>query len=76
MTKQNSFEAKLARLEEIAAKMEDDSLNLDECAKLFEEGLKLSKALSAKLAEIKFKVERLKAKNGELSLDPFEDENA
>ncbi|MDR1123533.1 MAG: exodeoxyribonuclease VII small subunit [Elusimicrobiota bacterium] len=73
MTKQNTFEAKLARLEEIVNILDGESLNLDDAAKLFEEGVALSKELSLKLKEVKFKVQTLKAKGAELELEPFDD---
>ncbi|MDR0734802.1 MAG: exodeoxyribonuclease VII small subunit [Elusimicrobiota bacterium] len=74
MTKQNTFEAKLARLEEIVNILDGESLNLDDAAILFEEGTELSKQLSLKLKEIKFKVEALRAKGADLELEPFSDE--
>ncbi len=52
MTTKNTFEAKLSRLEEIIAQLDDENLNLDDSAKLFEEGVKLSKDLSTKLSEV------------------------
>ncbi|MDR0953686.1 MAG: exodeoxyribonuclease VII small subunit [Elusimicrobiota bacterium] len=76
MTKKtnDTFEAKLSRLEEIVAELDSEEVNLDDSAKLFEEGLQLSKDLSAKLSEIKFKVEMLKVKGKELSTEPFDAE--
>ena len=73
MSKQNTFEAKLARLEEIVNVLDGESLNLDDAAKLFEEGTEISKQLSLKLKEIKFKVEALRAKGEDLELEPFEE---
>lgn len=73
MTKQNTFEAKLARLEEVVNILDGESLNLDDAAKLFEEGAALSKELSLKLKEVKFKVEALRAKGADLELEPFDE---
>ena len=72
MTKKLTFEDKLARLEEIISKLDSEEINLDDSAKLFEEGVDLSKELTAKLSEVKFKVETLKAKGKELTLEPFD----
>ncbi len=74
MTKKLTFEDKLARLEEIISKLDSEEINLDDSAKLFEEGVDLSKELTAKLSEVKFKVETLKAKGKELTLEPFDAE--
>ena len=43
MTKKLTFEDKLARLEEIISKLDSEEINLDDSAKLFEEGVDLSK---------------------------------
>ena len=72
MTKKLTFEDKLTRLEEIISKLDSEEINLDDSAKLFEEGVDLSKELTAKLSEVKFKVEMLKAKGKELTLEPFD----
>lgn len=74
MTKKLTFEDKLTRLEEIISKLDSEEINLDDSAKLFEEGVTLSKELTAKLSEVKFKVETLKAKGKELTLEPFDTE--
>lgn len=72
MTKKNTFEEKLQRLEDIVAQLDSENLNLDDSAKLFEEGTELSKELSRSLKDIKFKVEALKAKGKDLQLEPFD----
>lgn len=77
MSKKNTFEAKLARLEEIVNALDGDTIPLEESSKLFEEGLILSKELTEKLNEVKFKVETLKEKGSSLVLEPFDkEENA
>lgn len=55
MSKKNTFETKLARLEEIVNLLDSETIALEESAKLFEEGVALSKELSEKLNEVKFK---------------------
>lgn len=75
MTKK-TFETQLARLEEIVAALEAEQTDLDASVKLFEEGLTLSRELSKKLEDVKFKVSALKRKGEELSLEPFEAKEA
>lgn len=67
------FEEKLSRLEEIVALLEEEQTDLDASVKLFEEGISLSKEMSAKLQEVKFKVSALKKKGAELLTEPFEE---
>lgn len=75
MTKK-TFETQLARLEEIVAALEAEQTDLDASVKLFEEGLTLSRELSKKLEDVKFKVSALKRKEEELALEPFEAKEA
>ena len=75
MTKK-TFETQLARLEEIVAALEAEQTDLDASVKLFEEGLTLSRELSKKLEDIKFKVSALKRKGEELVLETFEAKEA
>ena len=78
--KTNTFEEKLTRLEEIVTLLDSDTIKLEESSKLFEEGIALSKELSEKLNEVKFKVDTLTQKGKDLVLEPFDktetDENA
>ena len=69
-----TFEKKLEKLEQIIAQLENPSLELEQSAKIFEEGLSLSKELSAQLGEVKNKVEILKKQGSELKLETFEEE--
>lgn len=69
----NSFEDKLNRLEEIVALLEEEQTDLDASVKLFEEGIALSKEMSTKLQEVKFKVKALKKKGAELLTEPFKE---
>ena len=69
-----TFEKKLEKLEQIIAQLENPSLELEQSAKIFEEGLALSKELSAQLSEVKNKVEILKKQGSELKLETFEEE--
>ena len=54
-----TFEERLARLEEISAQIRDGEVPLDEAAGLFEEGVRLAKALDKELQKIDRKVEQL-----------------
>ncbi len=67
-----SFEAQLNRLEEIVAKLEEEQTDLDASVKLFEEGIALSKEMTQKLQEVKFKVTALKKKGAALLTEPFD----
>lgn len=53
------FEKKLARLEEIVAKMEGGELSLEDSLKLFEEGVKNSRECQKQLTEAEEKVKVL-----------------
>ena len=51
------FEKELKRLEEIASKMENKTISLDESIALYEEGIKITKKLEEALKEAEKKVE-------------------
>jgi exodeoxyribonuclease VII small subunit len=71
------FETLLRRLEEIVGKMDAGGLSLEECMKLYEEGIGKSDRLTAMLGEARDRVMKLVAdKNGNVSLEPFDQENA
>jgi exodeoxyribonuclease VII small subunit len=53
------FESRLERLEELAEKIKDQELPLEEAIKVFEEGIKLSKGLKKELDKIQGRVEML-----------------
>ncbi len=55
----SDFEQRLQRLEEIAEQLRDGSIQVDEAAELFEEGVKLARALDSELQRIERKVEIL-----------------
>ncbi len=58
--KEKSFEAMLARLQEISEVLEDENTGLEESIKLYEEGIKLSKSCYGKLKNAELKVTELK----------------
>ncbi len=57
--KKLSFEEAYAALEQIAEKLSDNSITLDESVKLYEEGVKLSKYCAEALEAAKQKIEKL-----------------
>ena len=70
-----SFEENMERLEEIVSKMESGDLLLDDALCYYEEGIKLSRACYAKLADAEKKIEKLlKKKTAEETVE-FETRN-
>lgn len=57
--KSEKFEVSLQRLEEIAQKLEEGDLSLEDSLKAFEEGMSLVKACEKRLSEAQRKVEIL-----------------
>ena len=68
------FEEALERLERIVEKLESGDVPLDEALKQYEEGVKLSRRCTQKLAEVERKVEILtKTLAGGLKAEPFDE---
>ena len=66
------FEDTFKKLEAIVNKLETGDLSLEESVKLFEEGMRLSRICSQRLAEVQKKVEiLLKADDGTPISQPF-----
>ena len=57
--KSKTFEASMARLDEIVELLQENEQPLDETIKLFEEGLKLVKDCEGKLREFETRVKEL-----------------
>ncbi|MGA2381251.1 MAG: exodeoxyribonuclease VII small subunit [Spirochaetia bacterium] len=53
------FEQRLERLEQLAEKLRDGKIPLEEAVSLFEEGMKLSKSLEKDLSRVERRVEIL-----------------
>jgi exodeoxyribonuclease VII small subunit len=73
------FEKAMSRLEEIVEELEKGELDIDKSLQIFEEGIKMSRICSKKLAEAEAKIEKLtKDKKGELvtELFPLADDDA
>ncbi len=72
MKQEQTFEAALAKLEEIVRHLEKGDLALDDSLKAFEEGIKWSRMCEQKLTEAKGKIETLvKGQNGEMKAVNF-----
>lgn len=72
------FEKAMKRLEEIVEKLEKGDLDIDKSLEIFEEGIKMSRICSKKLAEAEKRIEKLtRNEKGELiaELFPVEDDN-
>lgn len=71
--KEEKFEELLARLEEIVATLEAGELDLEAALAAFEEGVKLSRHLSARLSQAEERIEiLLRTAEGELKPAPFD----
>jgi len=69
-----SFEARIERLEAIAARLEDDDLDLDTALALFEEGVAELRAASAVLARAETRLKQLnEAADGVFRIDELRD---
>jgi len=68
------FEKAMKRLEQIVEDLEKGDLDIDKSLEMFEEGIKMSRLCSKKLAEAESKIEKLtKDKKGELGAELFSD---
>jgi len=75
--KEESFESILQKLEENVAELESGELSLEEALRLFEEGIKLSRVLTKRLAEAEESVKKLvKTGEGDLRLEDFDGEQS
>ena len=73
MSKEMKFETALGKLEEIVKQLEEGDLSLDDSLKMFEEGVKLSRVCSTKLAAAERRIEILmKSDEGKTEPIPFD----
>lgn len=70
-----NFESSIKELEEIAEKLSDGEVSLDEAIELFENGMKLSKSCQKMLEDAEKKVNILLEKDGEMKKQSFESED-
>lgn len=74
--KEENFEIKLKKLEDIVLKLENEETPLEDAIKLFEVGVNISKELNQKLTEIKGKIEVIKKDaQGKIKIEDLEDDN-
>ena len=74
-TPQPDFEAALAELEKIVAKMESGEQTLEEAMKSFQRGIELTRTCQQGLREAEQRVEKLIRKNGELATEPLQNKD-
>jgi exodeoxyribonuclease VII small subunit len=68
-----SFEADLAKLEDIVHRLEEGNLTLDESLKLYEDGVAAYRRCHSALSDAELKVRKLvETVEGELEEEPFE----
>lgn len=75
MAKKITFEEALAKLEEIAERLEGGDISLDEALKKFDEGVKMVAFCNEKLEEAQRKVDLLLKKGSGVSSEPFVPQN-
>lgn len=74
--KSDNFESQLKRLEEIVKSLEGGQLPLEESLKIFEEGVRLSRACHEKLSLAERKVELLlQEQGGAIVTEPFPEDH-
>ena len=71
--KSTSFETTISELENIVSQLESGDLELEQSLKLFERGIELTRLSQNKLQEAEQKVKILMDKQGELTLEPFQE---
>ena len=75
-TKAPDFETALSELEALVEKMERGDLSLDESLQQFERGVQLTRSCQQALKDAEQKVQVLLEKDGQITLEPFEDDDA
>lgn len=69
---ERTFEAALARLEEVVRRLESGDVPLEEAVILFEEGVRLARSCSERLTTVEKKIEQLvSTEDGTYVLKPF-----
>lgn len=66
MEKEQSFEEKLAELEQIVSELESGNVNLDDAIDKYTKAMKLAKDCSNKLTKATEKINKILLENGEL----------
>jgi exodeoxyribonuclease VII small subunit len=68
------FESSMEELEKLVEQMEQGDISLEESLKAFERGIKLTRTCQQALLDAEQKVQVLLEKNGQQTLEPFNDE--
>ncbi len=68
--KAERFEVQLERLEKIVARLEDESVGLEEALDLFERGMQLARTCRGRLEQVEQRVSRLLA-SGDGAVEPI-----
>lgn len=71
-----TFEDNLRRLEEVVGKLEQGELPLDEAIKLYQEGMRLSKSCSERLAAVESEIKKLVIENNNVRIESLGDADA
>lgn len=69
------FEAALTELEKIVEKMESGEQNLEEALAAFQRGIELTRTCQKGLKEAEQRVDKLLAENGEVRIEPHNDDD-
>ena len=70
----SAFEESMEELEKLVELMEQGDISLEESLKAFERGIKLTRTCQQALQEAEQKVHILLEKNGQQTLEPFNNE--
>lgn len=76
MKEKTLFEDDLKKLQKIVEELSGGKITLGESLKKYEEGVKIAQSCSLTLTEAQRKVELLMKKDGKVSLEKFDDEDA
>ena len=68
-TNEATFEDILRRLEEVVGRLEQGDLPLDDAIKLYQEGMRLSKACSERLVAVETEIKKLVVENNNIKLE-------
>lgn len=70
----SQFETAMAELEKLVEQMEQGDISLEESLKAFERGIKLTRTCQQALQDAEQKVQILLEKDGQQTLEPFNNE--
>jgi len=70
--KKLSFENCLKQLEEIVAKLESGTIDLEQSVELYERGIYLKKICEEKLKKVELQINKIKLENNKITKEKFE----